>query len=77
MRELEMDNEMNVDTEKTNHINRLKMITHSCILILWLIILVVFHKKLILVKHKEYELIGLIISLLIIIWNMFSQQNVN
>tara|TARA_B100001063_G_C16772016_1_gene562296 strand:+ start:3443 stop:4003 length:561 start_codon:yes stop_codon:yes gene_type:complete len=72
--EIESNTKKFVDTEKSNIINKLKNTTNSCILILWLMILVLFHKKLILVEHKEYVLIGLIVSILMIIWNIFSKK---
>ena len=72
--EMENNTKKFVDTEKSNFINILKNTSHLFILILWIIILVLFHKKLILVEHKEYVLIGLILSILIIIWKLFSKK---
>ena len=71
---MESDMKKLVDTEKSNIINILKNTSHLFILILWIIILVLFHKKLILVQYKEYVLIGLILSILIIIWKLFSKK---
>jgi hypothetical protein len=50
--EMENNTKKFVDTEKSNIINKIKNTAHSSIFILWLIILVLFHKKLILVEQE-------------------------